>query len=560
MIKYILTGLLLTGLYCESFCQNKEPLVIYYNAQMATPVLNSEGKELFRLSQGHVPITNHKNCDKHSTSVLSSSKTYPFDNGLMVVQRSDKSYYWLNEQGHMITDFGHTYSKMYRPVEGYVLADVPHARLNENWLVFLDSSGKNAFGDKQFRRAGEFSEGLAAVQLDQNVNSWCYIDKKGNVVFKLELSNIIALHPFKNGRAKVTTLDPTYKNQYHFIDINGKPVIDLQEIVKNREIHLISDFSEGLVSVLLVAGNFQKNDLLILNDRGDVIHRQSKVHVVGDYLKGVATISAWTDTGKSEKYESYLLNRKGQRVDIKAAETVKNINLEHVYGLSSVAAKNHTGITGYFTTVKDNYLRYFLADSTGKVEYIAPNPIFTSGESFVVERINSEYFKMIDLKGALLWQTHLKERLFTDLEEALNNREGALRYSYQYDSVIDSRLFQLKSLKGLEINYNSVEALPAAIGQLKELKTLKLITVHKIKALPKEMVQLKKLHTLVIHQCLSLKYIESVVTKLPSLRLLVVDDNVLSKASLEKIKATNPLLKIVSNQNVAYPEIPLPVE
>lgn len=95
---------------------------------------------------------------------------------------------------------------------------------------YIDKQGNMAIGP-QFKKARSFSEGLAAVKID---DKWGYISQSGNLVIgpRFEWA-----HSFSEGLAKVAI-----DRNYGFIDKTGEIVIAL-------EYGNASDFSEGLAWV-----------------------------------------------------------------------------------------------------------------------------------------------------------------------------------------------------------------------------------------------------------------------------------------------------------------------
>jgi len=104
------------------------------------------------------------------------------------------------------------------------------------WYGYMDTTGQIVIPMK-FRNAMQFSEGLAAVQVD---GKWGYIDQKGQFVIE---PRFLTARDFKQGRAKVE-VEP---DRWCYIDRTGKAAfnIDFKWGIYARE------FSDGLAAVYI---------------------------------------------------------------------------------------------------------------------------------------------------------------------------------------------------------------------------------------------------------------------------------------------------------------------
>jgi len=102
-------------------------------------------------------------------------------------------------------------------------------------FVFIDNYGSKLMS---YRKANNFSEGLAAVMID---NKWCYIDHSGNVVIKTEYDKVGDFH---EGLAWVGQYNyDNGKYEIGFIDQNGILIVPFFEVKYD---FFISDYHEGL--------------------------------------------------------------------------------------------------------------------------------------------------------------------------------------------------------------------------------------------------------------------------------------------------------------------------
>lgn len=100
---------------------------------------------------------------------------------------------------------------------------------------YVDLSGEFVI-EPQFEQAGDFSEGLAAVQVDGLIG---YIDPSGEIVIEpqFDLAN-----PFQEGLALIAVIDADDQLSFGYVDTDGQLVIEPQ-------FSLAIDFSEGLAAV-----------------------------------------------------------------------------------------------------------------------------------------------------------------------------------------------------------------------------------------------------------------------------------------------------------------------
>jgi hypothetical protein len=103
---------------------------------------------------------------------------------------------------------------------------------------FLDKSGKTVLQSSGYKIIKGFSEGLAQVNLRNEVPA--YINSKGKIALNLKNLHVTSAYSFSDGMAVVSRSDDDHKSGY--ININGKLVIPFNYV----EAH---GFSEGLASV-----------------------------------------------------------------------------------------------------------------------------------------------------------------------------------------------------------------------------------------------------------------------------------------------------------------------
>lgn len=210
-----------------------------------------------------------------------------------------------------------------------------------NWLndIFINRKGVNAFGDRSFASADNFSEGLAFVILDNGENG--YINHKGELAINLEQgkrgeefsegfavinmndSSNIAYYinkkgewlgsslferadAFSDGMAKVRIND-----KWGFINTNGDIVID--PIYNENS----GEFSEGLAPVSLIVPS--KTDkwrslTYVINYKGEIVLGPYENVIIQTFRNGLARfIRQRSDLGSNCSEDSYI-NKKGKIV------------------------------------------------------------------------------------------------------------------------------------------------------------------------------------------------------------------------------------------------------
>jgi hypothetical protein len=124
---------------------------------------------------------------------------------------------------------------------------------------FLDEAGNTTLESSGYKINKGFSEGLAQVNLSNEVPA--YIDKKGKIALNLKNLHVTSAYSFSDGMAVVSRSDNDHKSGY--INKNGRLIIPFLYV----EAH---GFSEGLASV--------KKDINgkwgYINKRGECVIKQ----------------------------------------------------------------------------------------------------------------------------------------------------------------------------------------------------------------------------------------------------------------------------------------------
>lgn len=168
-----------------------------------------------------------------------------FSEGLVLMQKPDETWGYLNNQGKTVIPF--IYSKAEEFSEG--LAAVGKGEYDSSKHGFIDKTGKTII-PFVYDNAISFSEGLAAVRKgDYDTGKYGIIDKQGKIVVPFKYNGYVA--PFSEGLAAVINKD----DEYGFIDRAGKLVIPYSYIIESYEGNLPA-FENGRAAVMDTQNNY----------------------------------------------------------------------------------------------------------------------------------------------------------------------------------------------------------------------------------------------------------------------------------------------------------------
>lgn len=162
---------------------------------------------------------------KYASTGLYDIGINSFSEGLVLMQKPNETWGYLNNQGKIVIPF--IYSKAKEFSEG--LAAVGKGEYDNSKHGFIDKTGKTVI-PFTYDNATSFSEGLAAVRIgDYDTGKYGVIDKSGKIVVPFKYNGYIA--PFSEGLAAVINKD----DKYGFIDRAGKLVIPYSYIIESYE-------------------------------------------------------------------------------------------------------------------------------------------------------------------------------------------------------------------------------------------------------------------------------------------------------------------------------------
>lgn len=219
-----------------------------------------------------------------------------------------------------------------------------------NLYGYINNTGKTVI-NPQFKSAGQFSEGLAAVRLN---GTYGYIDQTGNMVIKPQFDYALS---FQNGHAKVFINDKPF-----FIDKKGNIIFQ----------HNFKDIKYFRNHTYTVAQT-QTNKYCLINKEGKLITDTifSAISFYGNNVAVVKGLNHAPDSkisGKPEVFEVGAIDTTGKWV-IKYGK-YKSINFDYNNSYGTAERIDQTAEEGYWTH-DDAVL-----DINGNLKFIIPNKVF----------------------------------------------------------------------------------------------------------------------------------------------------------------------------------------
>jgi len=203
-----------------------------------------------------------------------------FSEGLAAVRLSEaRQYGYLNPQGKLVIPFGFEVANTFS--EG--LAAV---RIKQGKMSYIDKTGKAVLSNPAWLSIGDFSEKLAAVQIEVTDNSvyqgykelkYGFIDRSGQFVIQPRYSSV---QPFAGGRALFFQTGKAHG--YGYIDVIGQIVI--QPAYADAK-----SFSEGLAAVA-VLGLDEKKRWGYVNRDGTLV-MEPQFQFVNSFRGGLAAVN-----------------------------------------------------------------------------------------------------------------------------------------------------------------------------------------------------------------------------------------------------------------------------
>lgn len=532
--------LLVAGLLGNLLATAQSPVPVYSSREQPTPFIKKNGAIAFSLPPGHEPILEYPS-GSFVITITDQQELSAFANGICPVKRPDGSFYWINDKGKQVKDFGKSYTQMAPAVEGYSMAWQPYeGRKGASWLLYLNKDGENAFGNKRYWEAAPFSEGYAAVQLENEKGAWGYIDRSGELVIRPQLPNVFKLESFSNGLALVTTNTKTPENNYNFnyyyINTRGEVVIKVDQLMPDKKRYSVKSFSDGLAVISYYRTKDRFYDVVYIDTQGKIALSFESIESFSSFQKGVASLVIGTPVSKrSFTSDPFLIDKKGKRVELLLPKEEEKTRIMSVYPLNQ----------HYFaaTLVKEEELYKAIFAPTGKMLYQTRHSISGAASGLVLERVSKDHQQLYSHKGKLLWETPVAERTFTNLQEALVHKHEVRQFKSEKESDLQEGLFELKNLRKLTLSSWAKE-LPEAIGDMQKLQELEISFMYILEKMPESLKKLQQLERLEITQCDKLKGVEALVEQLPNLKHLYLYNYELKPGFEKRMKLERPELVI----------------
>lgn len=496
--------------------------------------VDNDGKVVFTLPPNHNVIRD-------------GSLMNVFREGIAVVQIGKGEIYWMNEKGKKIKEFGTRYKRMKPMKNGYVRAWKKIEGKKGDWIVFLNRNGEELFEGKVFRKANDFSEGLAAVQYEKD-GLRSFIDENGETVLSLndyDPKLIRELYDFHNGIAKVKIkedIPDKYITSYFFINKKGEKVIDLKELYPNRRIHHIGNFSNEWLNVAFSRERSNFNDVVFLDKEGNEKLRLESVETYGNFWKD--GVNYYTE-GEHKEHGSYTvtpywIDKEGNREEAKLNDAEKilyKIGMKNAtnYYQFQIAYDNYNHCWGLYKT---NPLKEFFFTKGELLGYDDTRVFTRSRETniFTLTRIED---------GKILWQSPIEEIFFNSTAEALKYKKQVTRFNMDYSSKFDEDFYELKNLQFLSLHAVKIKELPKGILNFKKLKKLEVKHMDDLQYFPEWLSKLKKLEYLEVRDCDNYKGgLEYVIKNLPALKKVKLVNLRLESGFIDEMKKRKPNLVI----------------
>lgn len=537
---YFLAALLVP--FVSLFAQTN-PIPIFVDNELSVPFISLEGETVFVLPKGDRPIYQQYEELPYSLTLGGNQPMEVFQEGICVVRAKEGNFYWIDPSGKKVKDFGKTYFFIAPFQGGFALARKRVEGRNATELCYLNAQGENAFGEKAFWEAAPFSEGLAAVQTEEN-GPWGYIDGTGEQIVPVSTTGstkIAELGPFSEGLARVAfhSIGDRSARTSVFINRTGEKVFAVKELFPERKEKRVGDFQEGMVDIALVRSS-QTYDLAFVDQKGTLKKRYAKANRHVGFSQGRAYYQSATPAeGGGYRTKLYWLASTGPK-----SETEDLLEGIKVY---SIHEQKH-GLIEVETFERANWKEgWALLDAkTLQPVLMTEKDIFAFSDTHVLLRDKkAETYTLQTIEGAFIWGTPVGDSYFRSLTKALPHKTVVKRYELREPADFTNGLWQLTNLESLDIKYSSLTTVPAGIKKLENLTRITLWDNPNLTSLPKEMASLPNLEVLEITGCPRLTQgVAEIVRKAPALKTVRLGDVVLPDGFEAEIRAARPALEI----------------
>jgi len=410
------------------------------------------------------------------------------------------------------------------------------SRYSKTTYNFLDSSGFRVFEDNGYYKADLFNEGFAAV----NNRGWHYIDREGRKhdIIDSTINDITEVSSFYNGVSKIKIRKGRYKSgnyyRYIFIDKQGNKILDTEDIFKEGYIGSMGNMRDSISKVKFLddKGFMSWGKVAYINIKGEVIGRFDSLFRVKEFTNGFVPIITQTRTKKNIKNVDYfILDRYGDRIEFD--DNMKVQELLHIDDHFYLVKWKKKGNPDYFSGVFDALKKKFIFSNKHDIMGIKWNLIS-------LRESDSKRLYVVNYKtGEIVYDTDKSNLVYTNIEEALDNKEEVIRYICSKNEDVTS-LGELQNLKELTLSNIDVVELPNNFD-FPNLKTLNIDGLNNLKILPDHIKSLRKLS---LRNCTKSKNLIPMVTGQIGLEELFIINFDVTEEEKAKIKEMYPDAKV----------------
>jgi len=534
------------SLFCCINATSQTLTPIFRGKDFTTPFIDAKGKLVFSLPKGHSPVVGEP-----STGIFFSFLNIGYNQPMQVfydgvcVVRSDKgAYYWINDKGETIKDFGDQYAAMGQFEAGLCKALFRIQDKQGFYIAFLNPQGENVFGEKIFWEATPFINGVAAVQEENEEAPWYFIDKNGKATITIQVPNdyqIIKVELLENNTAQLM-IKHRKKKQYDYLFVNtlGEKRFQVSEKFPGKKVNFIGQFSQGLCPIAFARSGDIFSDVFWVNEKGETQFSFKSINKYGPkFHSGYTFIEEASDAeGNSYKSSYSLVDTKGNKHKPTLPDGEVILSLIEMDGrYAKVQVSDGRSYVHCLIDLQDSLSMKFCTKQGINGWTDRSDILYFDG--------NRSTHTLKDLSGKTIWETPIEELVFSDIKEALKYKDKVRLYELRNPDDFKNGLFKLKKLQYLSIEYNDLKTLPTDIYKLKELESLKLYSLDKFETLPAETARLEKLQTLNISSCPNYKSgVEYVIENAPALKLVTLDNIELKDGFETMMKQKRPELVI----------------
>lgn len=498
--------------------------------------VGENGKVKFQLPPNHNPayIRNIKNN-------IFNSRLKIFNQGIGIINDDSLGLYWTDENGKILKYFGHRYDDMQYAGNGIFLASESFDSLiiNQNsYFYYLDNKGNILYGHKFFE-AGIFYDDLAAVKIKQE-SPWSYINTNGQIAFNLTkypYEKIAHVNSFINGLSKIALYSDKSTNQidnYVFIDINQKEIINIKKLYPDSEIYEVGDYL-SFIKILVNNENESNNRTAIFIDSSGNEHfRIENINDCTDFDGNYCLVSKNVN---KNNFINYLIDSSGKRIELQIDGILEEFSDKLVL-FHNTSNEKYTLANVYGEIIYESPFTKQIFDnieSTKGIQdsirfYIINDPKDFKNGLFDLKNLETLYIDSLNITSISCDFTNfkkLKTLVFNDLPKLKH---------------LPNNLFLLENLENLTLDdLENLKSIPAKIENLKNLNSLDFFNLNKVKMFPQQIAYLPKLITLEISNCQNNKRsIEKIIEESKSLKCVILSSVNIEPDFEEKLKKLKP--------------------